>query len=189
MQTEPKELGDVNTTQEESPCKVRKPPLNTVGNANLACKHRSTTRLRLSLRFAMPGPRNRPRKPKKGKRGAGKAPATTQQSRCTSDVASEPVSKPAAQDSRPAEPDYPPRVDGRTHKGIKNYLNPTGNGPVLPGVWDFLGTSFADPPALSDVRYAPFARHDVLDILRLYLPEELALVWIYACNGTYNGIC
>lgn len=126
----------------------------------------------------MPGPRNRPRKPKKGKKGAGKAPTVPKQPKCTGDVEpeSEPVSKPVAQDSRLAEPDRPLRVDGESHKGIKNYLNPTGNGPILSGVWDFLETSFADPPALSDVRYAPFARHDVLDILRRYLPEQLALV-------------
>lgn len=132
----------------------------------------------------MPGPRNRPRKQKKGKKGAGKAPVAPSQPKSTSEAGPELASKRVSEDLRHAEPD-PPDLDDKSHRGMKSYLNPTGNGPVLSGLWDFLETSFAEPPALSDVRYAPFARHDVLDILRLYLPEELALVWIIKRRRTY----
>jgi len=133
----------------------------------------------------MPGPRNRPRKPKKGKKGAGKLSATASQPKHASEAEPETALGVDTEDRR-TEPDLFPPLDGKFHQGIKNYLNPTGNGPVLSGVLDFIDTSFADPPALADVRYAPFARHDVLDVLRLYLPEELALVRILKRDGTYN---
>lgn len=71
-----------------------------------------------------------------------------------------------------------PFADGhdRANQRSIKYLNPSGRGPVLSGVSEFLETPYAARPDLDDPVCRAFARHDVLDILRRFLPEELALV-------------
>lgn len=123
----------------------------------------------------MPGPRNRPRKPKKKSKPI-LVPVTSSKPTEVAVEIAEPVPTPAVVEAAPiSQPESEPNRYASL-PGNASYLDPSGTGEKLSGVWDFLETDFAEPPALSDVRYAPYARHDVLDVLRNYLPEELALV-------------
>lgn len=132
----------------------------------------------------MPGPRNRPPKQKKkGKKLPHVPPAQV--------AADEPPESVPSPDSAPSLP--PPALPsskdalyhpagpfatdpGRSQGANASYLNPTGRGPTLSGVSEFLETPYAALPDLDDPVCGAFARHDVLDILRRFLPEELALV-------------
>lgn len=122
----------------------------------------------------MPGPRNRPRKPKKKSKPI-LVPITSPKPTEFAAEITEPVPTVVIEVAPISQVESQPNRYASL-PGNASYLDPSGTGEKLSGVWDFLETSYAEPPALSDVRYAPYARHDVLDVLRNYLPEELALV-------------
>jgi hypothetical protein len=133
----------------------------------------------------MPGPRNRPPKPKKKRKTPyiEAAPSSNAPSPEAPPDSSEPSAK--LFDRYRYHPAGPFAEDpAESKRGHVSYLDPTGEGVTLSGVSAFLETSFAAPPSLGDPHCAVFARHDVLDIFRLYLPEELALVYLPASHDS-----
>lgn len=146
-----------------------------------------STTTRLVIESVMPGPRNRTVRKKKKKREIRRAtdvPSSVTVQASTSDEARPPlessvvveVLQVAQVPPSPSSSTSVPSSSNAPKPRHKSYLDPADSGKRTGSVIDFIHSDYAEPPALSDPRYAPFARHDVLDVLRLYLPEELALV-------------
>ncbi|SRR5258708_5992803 len=133
----------------------------------------------------MPGPRNRPRKPKKKKQ--------------KKNTSVKRVDSPKPEPSKPidAQPSPPlpatditttgtteempePETESTDDSEYRTYLRPSASGPRLSGIQEFMSSPFAEPPTLSDPHCAYFASEHVLNALTYYLPFELALV---------SGVC
>ncbi|KAF8317938.1 hypothetical protein DL93DRAFT_2076473 [Clavulina sp. PMI_390] len=155
----------------------------------------------------MPGPRNRPpsKKAKKRKNALAKLVSSPSNKEPTQPdplaISQTPPSIPIVSDIDDANdtqekgpvqgpiPPPPAQPVQPTQPAHRTYLNPSGGDQRLSGVLEFLDTPYAEPPSLTDIRYAPFARHDVLDVLRRYLPEELALTVWYNKSRKEGRIC
>jgi hypothetical protein len=123
-------------------------------------------RPRLNLQL-MPGPRNRPRKVKVKKKPPRK-PTSVSENLPEVQQTDEGLLQTAPSPDIVSNQLPPPKRH--------TYLSPSGNSPQLSGVREFIESSYASPPSLSDPECAVFAREDVFRVLCLFLPEELALV-------------
>lgn len=75
------------------------------------------------------------------------------------------------------------------------FIHDPGNGPRVRDTRMFLGSFFAQPPALDDPMCAEFAQEEVLQMLMTVLPEETAMVRelhiedVYTCSRTFYRYC
>lgn len=65
-------------------------------------------------------------------------------------------------------------------------IHDPGNGPRVLSARDFIQSSFAQPPCVSDPLRAEFAQQEVLQMLCTVLPEETAIVRRFPCLRSYN---
>ncbi|KAF5375404.1 hypothetical protein D9615_007991 [Tricholomella constricta] len=69
------------------------------------------------------------------------------------------------------------------------FIHDPGNGPRVRDTRAFLGSFFAQPPALSIPLCAEFAQEEVLQMLMTVLPEETALILWYNKSRATSRIC
>jgi hypothetical protein len=81
------------------------------------------------------------------------------------------------EDMHHAPPHYEPDENDDSILPPEPFIFDPGNGPRVRDTRTFLGSFFAQPPALDDPMCAELAQVEVLEMLMTILPEEIAMVW------------